>query len=91
MKSRPVSASNKEISFSINKSAPFLWNNLCFFSLMTITTSPASASGTSSPSPCLIYFSPLGAPLSTSTAKFFDSFFNFFPLHVLHNFDGSID
>jgi hypothetical protein len=58
---------------------------------MTTTTSPASASGISSPSPCLTYFSPLGAPLSTSTAIFFDSFFNFFPLQVLQSFDGSID
>lgn len=57
-KSQPVRASNKEISFSINKSAPFLLKTLCGCSSTTIITSPGSQSGYSSDSPWNKYFSP---------------------------------
>lgn len=50
-KLNPVKASNKEIYFSIYKSAPFLVNNLCFFILNLICKSPGITPGISSPSP----------------------------------------
>jgi len=89
-KSQPVRASNKEISFSINKSAPFLLNTLWGCSSTTIITSPGSQSGYSSDSPWNKYFSPWGAPLSTSTSITFFSFTTFLPLQFLHLSASSI-
>ena len=84
MKSQPVRDSNNDISFSINKSAPFLLNTLWGCSSTTIITSPGSQSGYSSDSPWNKYFSPWGAPLSTSTSNTFFSLTTFLPLHTLH-------
>jgi len=72
------------------RSAPFLLKTLWGTSFITTITSPASTSGTSSPSPCMVYYSPFGAPLSTSILSFFFSATIFFPLHVLHFLVSSI-
>jgi hypothetical protein len=82
--SHPVRAYKIVISFSIKRSAPFLLNVLWGYSSTTITTSPGSHSGYSSDSPWNKYFSPWGAPLSTSISKTFFSLTTFFPLHALH-------
>jgi hypothetical protein len=55
IKSHPVKASSKDISFSINKSAPFLLNTLCGYSSTTTITSPGSTPGASSDSPWKTY------------------------------------
>jgi len=89
--SNPVSASRREISLSINKSAPFLLKTLCGYTLITAITSPGSTSGTQSPSPLIVYYSPSGEPLSISTWRVFDSLLTFFPLHTLHLLAKSID
>ena len=57
---------------------------------MTAITSPGSISGTQSPSPCNVYYSPSGEPLSTSTYRVLFSFLTFLPLHTLHLLAKSI-
>ena len=89
--SNPVSASRRVISLSINKSAPFLLKVLCGDTLITAITSPGSTSGTQSPSPWIVYYSPSGEPLSTSMLIVFYSLLTFFPLHTLHLLAKSID
>jgi len=86
VKFTPVSASKREISFSMYKSAPFLLKILLGLILITTTTSPASTSGTWSPSPWIVNYSPLGEPLSISTLSFFLSRLTFLPLQALHLF-----
>lgn len=88
-KSTPVKAFNSNTSFSITKSAPFLKKFLWGICLTWTITSPASASGTSSPSPWIVYYSLSGAPLSISTFIVFISCLIFFPLQALHFFVGS--
>jgi len=89
--SNPVRASSRVISFSINRSAPFLLKSLCGDTLITAMTSPGSISGTQSPSPLIVYYSPSGEPLSISTWSVFYSLLTFFPLQTLHLLAKSID
>lgn len=84
IKSHPVKASSKDISFSINKSAPFLLNTLCGYSSTTTITSPGSTPGASSDSPWKTYLWAWGLPLSISTSIIFFSLITFLPLHCLH-------
>jgi len=55
-----------------------------------MTTSPGSLSGCSSDSPWKIYFSPWGAPLSTTASRTFFSLTTFFPLQSGHLLASSI-
>lgn len=88
--SRPVRASRRVISLSMNKSAPFLLNVLFSFILITAITSPGSTSGTQSPSPWSVNYSLSGDPLSTSTYSVLVSLLTFLPLHTLQRFAMSI-
>jgi len=84
--SNPHSASYSVIFNVMAKSACFLLNNLCSFSFIVMTTSPASWSGYSSALPSKVYLWLLGTPLSRLTSRVSFSLIIFWVLHFLHFF-----
>lgn len=84
MRSHPQSASRSVIFKVILKSACFLLNSLCSFSLIITITSPASVSGYSSDLPWNVYLWLLFTPLFKLTSKTSFTLSIFWALHLTH-------